>query len=119
MAQRLRKADSQPIDVPKAFFRSGSLDSFESAWTRLFHRYRPFLRLFADAVLLRPTASWWVRRATRPTGWHTVSFTSYGGVSAGYVGVGAHFALDNLTINEPFTPFRCRLPCCWARASSG
>ena len=59
---------------------------------------------FADAVRLRPTASWWVRRATRPTGWHTVWFTSYGGVSAGYVGVGAHFALDNLTINEPFTP---------------
>lgn len=42
--------------------------------------------------------------STRPTGWHTVWFTSYGGVSAGYVGVGAHFALDNLTINEPFTP---------------
>jgi hypothetical protein len=33
-----------------------------------------------------------------------VWFTSYGGVSAGYVGVGAHFALDNLTINESFTP---------------
>lgn len=31
-------------------------------------------------------------------------FTSNGGVSARYVGVGAHFALDNLTINEPFTP---------------
>lgn len=42
--------------------------------------------------------------STRPTGWHTVWFTSYGGVSAEYVGVGAHFALDNLTINEPFTP---------------
>jgi hypothetical protein len=49
-----------------------------------------------------------------------VSFTSYGGVSAGYVGVGAHFALDNLTINEPFTPVP--LPASvllLARASSG
>ena len=34
-----------------------------------------------------------------------MSFTSYGGVSAGYVGVGAHFALHNLTISEPFAPF--------------
>lgn len=24
--------------------------------------------------------------------------------ASGYVGFGAHFALDNLTINEPFTP---------------
>jgi hypothetical protein len=35
---------------------------------------------------------------------HSVVHQLRGRHSAGYVGVSAHFALDNLTINEPLTP---------------